>query len=184
MQEVSVRVGNTETETVPIRKGVRQGCVASPDLLNLYQEMIMRVTTNMAGIKVGGININNIRYADDTALIATSQRLGDRVIVKSNAYGMEVNVKKTECIVRTKKKSVPECRITIKREMVKQVNNFKYLGSNITSDERYVTEVKCHIAQAKRAFVELDNILKNKKMTIRTRMRLLKCYVHPILQYG
>ena len=73
MQEVSVRVGNTETETVPIRKGVRQGCVASPDLFNLYQEMIMRVTTNMAGIKVGGININNIRYADDTALSATSQ---------------------------------------------------------------------------------------------------------------
>ena len=72
-QEVSLRVGNAETETIPIKKGVRQGCVASPDLFNFYQEMIMRVTTNMAGIKVGGININNIRYADDTALIATSQ---------------------------------------------------------------------------------------------------------------
>ena len=47
-----------------------------------------------------------------------------------------------------------------------------------------MTEVKCRIAQAKRAFVELDNILKNKKMSIRTRMRVLKCYVHPILQYG
>ena len=150
--------------------------------------MIMRVTTNMAGIKVGGININNIRYTDDTALIATSQvnlqRLMDRVIEKSNTCGMEVNVKKTECMVMTKKKSVPECRIIIKREMVKQVNNFKYLGSNITSDKRYVTEVKCRIAQAKQTFVKLDNILKNKKMTIRTRMRVLKCYVQPILQYG
>ena len=47
-----------------------------------------------------------------------------------------------------------------------------------------MTEVKCRIAQAKRAFVELDTILKNKKMSIRTRMRVLKCYVHPILQYG
>ena len=148
----------------------------------------MRGTTNMAGIKVGGVNINNIRYADDTALIATSQmnlqRLVDRVVVKSTAYGMEVNVKKTECMVMTKKESVPECRITIKGEMVKQVNNFKYLESKITSDGRCVIEVKCRIAQAKRAFVELDNILKNKKMTTRSRMRVLKCYVNPILQYG
>ena len=142
----------------------------------------------MAGIKVGGINNNNIRYADDTALIATSQvnlqRLVDRVVVESTAYDMEVNVKKTECMVMTKKESVPECRITIKGEMVKQVNNFKYLGSNITSDERCVTEVKCRIVQAKRAFAEPDNIIKNKKMTIRARMRVLKCYVHSILQYG
>ena len=154
--------------------------------------MIMRATTNMAGIVgginvnklVGGINVNNIRYADDTALIATSQvnlqRLVDRVVMESTAYGMEVNVKKTECMVMTKKESVSECRITIKGEMAKQANNFKYLGSNITSDGRCVTEVKCRIAQAKRAFVELDNILKNKKMS----MRVLKCYVHPILQYG
>ena len=148
----------------------------------------MRATKNMAGIKVGSININNIRYTDDAALIATSQvnlqRLVDRVVVESIAYDMEVNVKKTECMIMTKKESVPECRITIKGEMVKQVNNFKYLGSNITSDGKCVTEVKCRIAQAKRAFVELDNILKNKKMSIRTRMRVLKCYVHPILQYG
>ena len=173
-QKASVRVGNAETETIPIKKGVRQRCVASPDFFNLYQEMIMRVTTNMAGIKVVGININNIRYADDTALIATSQvnlqRLVDRVVVESTAYGMEVNVKKTECMVMTKKESVPECTITIKGEMVKQMNNFRYLGSKITSDGRCVTDVKCRIAQAKRAFVELNNILKNKKMSIRTRM--------------
>ena len=49
-QEASLRIGNTETETVPIKKGVRQGCVASPDLFNLYQEMIMSVTTNMEDV--------------------------------------------------------------------------------------------------------------------------------------
>ena len=127
-QEASVRVGNAETETIPFKKGARQGCVASPDLFNLYQKMIMRATINMAGIKVGGININNIRCADDTALITTSQvnlqRLVDRVVVGTTAYGMEVNVKKTDCMVITKKESVPECTITIKGEMVKQVNNF------------------------------------------------------------
>ena len=111
-----------------------------------------------------------------------TSHFGDVMIRITNS--VEVNVKKTECVVITKKESVLKCRITIRGEMVKQVNNFKYLGSNITSDGRCVSEVKCHIAQAKRAFVELDNILKNKKMTIRTRMRVLKCYVHPILQYG
>ena len=115
--------------------------------------MIMHATTNMAEIKVGGMNINNIQYTDNTALIATSQvnlqRLVDRVVVESTAYGMEVNVKKTECMVMIKKESIPECRITIEGEMVKQVNNFKYLGSSITSDGRCVTEVKCRIVQAK-----------------------------------
>ena len=81
--------------------------------------------------------------------------------MESTTYGMEVNVKKTECMVMIKKESVSECRITIKGEVVKQVNNFNYLGSSTTSDGRCVTEVKCRIAQAKRAFVELDNILKN-----------------------
>ena len=104
--------------------------------------------------------------------------------MESTAYAMKKKVKKTECIVMTKKESVPKCRITIKGEMVKHVNNFKYLESNITSDGRRVTEMKCRIAQAKRAFVKLGNILKNKKMTIRTRMRVLNCYVHPILQCG
>ena len=82
--------------------------------------------------------------------------------MESTAYGIKVNTNKTECMVMIKKESAPECKITIKEEMVKQMNNFKYLGSNIKSDGRCVTEVKCCIGQVKRVFVELDNILKNK----------------------
>ena len=56
-----------------IKRGVRQGCVLSPDLFNLYSEVIMRDLTELEGIKFGGRNLNDIRYADDTALIADSK---------------------------------------------------------------------------------------------------------------
>ena len=72
-QEAAVRVGNRETRMQEIKRGVRQGCVMSPDFFNLYAEMIMRKLIDLEGIKVGGENVNNIRYADDTTLIADSQ---------------------------------------------------------------------------------------------------------------
>ena len=72
-QEAAVRVGNRETRMQEIKRGVRQGCVMSPDFFNLYAEMIMRKLIELEGIKVGGENVNNIRYADDTVLIADSQ---------------------------------------------------------------------------------------------------------------
>ena len=79
-----------------IKKGVRQGCVASPDLFNLYQEIIMRGITHSDGIRVGGVNINNNkRYANDTAIISTSEKhlhtLMEQVNTNSKALGMEIN---------------------------------------------------------------------------------------------
>ena len=72
-QTAAVRVGDELTEWQEIRRGVRQGCVLSPDLFNIYSEMIMRELEGLEGIRVGGRNITNIRYADDTALIADSE---------------------------------------------------------------------------------------------------------------
>ena len=69
-QKAVVRVGDELTELVEIRRGVRQGCVLSPDLLTLYGEVIMREFDMMDGFSLGGTNPNNVRYADDTVLIA------------------------------------------------------------------------------------------------------------------
>ena len=75
-QEVTVRTGHETTNWFQIRKGVRQGCILSPSLFNLYAEYIMRnagLEEAQAGIKIAGRNINNLRYADETTLMAESE---------------------------------------------------------------------------------------------------------------
>ena len=75
-QEAAVRTGHGTTDWFQIGKGVRQGCILSPCLFNLYAEYIMRNTgleETQAGIKIAGRNINNLRYADDTTLMAKSR---------------------------------------------------------------------------------------------------------------
>ena len=75
-QEATVRTGHGATDWFQIRKGVRQGCILSPCLFNLYAEYIMRnagLEETQAGIKTAGKNLNNLRYADDTTLMAESE---------------------------------------------------------------------------------------------------------------
>ena len=128
----------------------------SPDLFNIYSETIIRNLEDSPGIKVNGENINNIRYADDTALIAGSeeelQSLLDKIVTESEQKGLFLNVKKTECMVVSKKAINPICDLKSKGENIKQVQKFKYLGYMITSDGRCSTEIKRRMAIAKDSF--------------------------------
>ena len=85
-QEATVRTGHgTTTDWFQIGKGVRQGCILSPCLFNLYAEYIMRnagLEETQAGIKIAGRNINNLRYADDTTLMAESEEELKRLLMK------------------------------------------------------------------------------------------------------
>ena len=139
-QKACVRVNGEVTEYQEIRRGVRQGCVLSPDLFSLYGEMIMRNIKDCEGIRIGGQNINNIRFADDTVLVADSEEklqvMLDRVKLESERKGLNINVKKTECMVISKKLPVQRMNLRCGNQMVKQVDSFKYLGSIITEDAR------------------------------------------------
>ena len=88
---------------VNIKRGVRQGCVLSPDLFSLYSEKIVREIEDLKGIQIEDININNIRYADDTVLVAESEKelqdLLDKVEIEREKFGLQLNVKKTYSIV-------------------------------------------------------------------------------------
>ena len=102
-QETTVRTGHGTTDWFQIGKGVRKGCVLSPCLFNLYAEYIMRnagLEEMQAGIKIAGRNINNLRYADDTTLMAESEEelksLLMKVKEKSEKVGLKVNIQKTK----------------------------------------------------------------------------------------
>ena len=159
-QTAAVRVDGELSEYTNIKRGVRQGCVMSPDLFNLYSEVILRNLDESEGLKANGENLNNLRYADDTSLLAGSeedlQRLLNIVVEESEKLGLSLNVKKTECMVVSKKKNNPEC----KEEQIRQVQKFKYLGYTLTSDGKCRTEIKKRIAIAKASFQKMSTILK------------------------
>ena len=102
-KEATVRTGQRTTDWFQIGKGVRQGCILSLCLFNLYAEYIMRnagLEEVQAGIKITGRNINNLRYADDTTLLAESEeelkRLLMKVKVESEKVGLKLNIQKTK----------------------------------------------------------------------------------------
>ena len=103
-QEAIVRTGHGTTDWSQIGKGVRQGCILSPCLFNLYAEYIMRnagLEEAQAGIKIAGRNINNLRYADGTALMAESEELKSllmKVKVESEKVGLKLNIQKTKIV--------------------------------------------------------------------------------------
>ena len=188
-QSAAVRMGGELSEYKLIKRGVRQGCVISPDLFNIYSEMILRNLENYPGVKINGENINNIRYADDhTVLIADSeenlQRLLDMTIEKSEEMGLTLNVKKTECMVISKKAIAPSCNLQSRGQQIKLVKKFKYLGYMITSDGKCITAIKKRIATAKDAFQKLSLILNNRNISMTTKFRVSKTYVWSTLTYG
>ena len=101
-QEATVRTGHGTTDWFQIGKGVHQGCKLSPCLFNSYAEYIMRnagLEEAQAGIKIAGRNINNLRYADDTTLLAESKELKSllmKVKEESEKVGLKLNIQKTK----------------------------------------------------------------------------------------
>ena len=102
-QEATVRTGHGTTDWFQIGKGVCQGCILSPSLFNLYAEYIMRnawLQEAQAGIKIAGRNVNNLRYADDTILMAESEEelksFLRKVKEESEKVGLKLNIQKTK----------------------------------------------------------------------------------------
>jgi len=187
-QQAAIRVDGECTKYTEIKRGVRQGCVMSPDLFNIYSEVILRTISDMEGVIIGGRNINNLRYADDTVLIADSeeglQALISAVTEKSEAMGLQLNARKTECMVVSKKKDNPVCNITCKGVKIKQVENFKYLGFTITSTVKCDNEIKKRMAMSKETFSKMGTVLKNRNIQFQTKIQIMKTYIWSVLQYG
>ena len=187
-QTAAVRIDDELSGWAKIQRGVRQGCVISPDLFSLYSESILRHLDSCTGITVGGRQLSNLRYADDTVLLATSkedlQKLLEIVINESEKLGLNLNAKKTFSMVISGKEVIPTCDLTIGAASVTQVDKFSYLGSWITSTGRSWCDIRSRIAQSKQAFIKLDSVLSSNTITLKTRQRILKAYVWSVLLYG
>ena len=187
-QSAAIRYQNELGNFASIKRGVRQGCVLSPDLFNLYSENIMRHIEGVGGLIIGGHTLNNLRYADDIVLIAQSkeklQEMLDIIDFYSEENGLSINQKKTECMVVSKYQNVIDSGITLKGNPIKQVENFKYLGTWITNDGKCDKEIKTRIAMAKETFYKLNNIFHNHNIRLSTKLNVLNTYVYSILLYA
>ena len=117
-----------------------------------------------AGIKIAGRNINHLRYADDTILMAESE--------ESEKVGLKLNIQKTKIMV-----SGPITSWEIDGETVETVSDFIVLGSKITADGDYSHEIKRCLLLEKKVMTNLDSILKSRDITLPTKVRLVKAMV-------
>ena len=184
-QEATVRTGHGTTDWFQIMREVCQGCVLLPCLFNLYAEYILRnagLEEAQAGIKIAGRNINNLRYADGTMLMAKSKELKSFLMnlkEGSENIGLKVNIQKTKIMV-----SGPFISWQIDGETMETVTDFILGVSKITADGDCNHEIKRCLLIGRIAMTNLDSILKGRKITLPTEVHLVKAMVFPVVMCG
>ena len=158
----------------------------SPCLFNLYAKYIVRNTEldeAQAGIKIAGRNFNNLRYADDTTLMAESEEelksLLMKVKVESEKVGLKLNIQKTKIIT-----SGPITSWQIDGETVETVADFILVGSKITADGDCSHEIKGRLFLGRKVMTNLDSIFKSRDITLLTKVYPVKAMVFPVVMYG
>ena len=122
-----------------------------------------------AGIKIAGRNINNLRYADDTTLMADIKEELMKVKEESEKVGLKLNIQKMKIMA-----SGPITSWEIDGETVETVSNFLFLGSKITADGDWSHEIKRRLLHERKVMINLNSILKNKDITLPTKIHLVK----------
>ena len=136
-----------------------------------------------AGIKTAGRNINNIRYADDTTLMAESEGELKSLLMKvkeqSEKVDLKLNIQKTKIMA-----SGPITSWQIDGETMETVRDFIFLGSKIIADGDCIHEIKRHLLLGRKSMTNLDSILKSRDITLPTKVCLVKAMVFPVVMYG
>ena len=187
-QKAAIRINDELSPYTAIKRGVRQGCVLSPYLFNIYTEFIFRESNEMSGVCIHGMNINNLRYADDTALIANDpkklQDIVNKVKDESSKAGLDMNVKKTKTMVISRHKEENNPVITVDGVPLEMVDIFKYLGTLIVENAKTEVEIEARTKLAKAQFSAMSKTFTSKRLKIKTKLRILKCYIFSIFTYG
>ena len=155
-------------------------------LFNLYVEYIMRnagLEEAQAGIKIAGRNITNLRYADDTTLMAESKEELKSLLMKvkeeSEKVALKLNIQKTKIMA-----SGPITSWEIDGETVESVSDFYFFGSKITADGDCSHEIKRRLLLGRKVMTNLDSILKSRDITLPIKAHLVKAMVFLVVMYG
>ena len=136
-----------------------------------------------AGIKIARRNINNLRCADDTTLMAEGEEVLRSLLMKvkeeSERAGLKLNIQKTKIMV-----SNPITPQQIDGETVETVSDFNFLGSKITADGNCSHEIKRRLLLGRKVMTNLDSIFKSRDITLPTKVHLVKAMVFPVVMYG
>ena len=158
----------------------------SPCLFNFYAEYITSnagLEETQAGIKVAERNINNLRYADDTTLMAESEKELKSLLMKvkeeNEKVGLKLNSQKTKIMA-----SGPITSWEIDEERVETVSDFTFGGSKITADGDCSHEIKRLSLLGRKVMSNLDSIFKSRDVTLPTKVHLVKAMVFPVVMYG
>ena len=136
-----------------------------------------------AGIKIAGRNINNLRYADDTTLMAESEEELKSLLMKvkeeSEKAGLKLNIEKMKIMA-----SGPITSWEIDRETEETVREFIFWGSKITANDDCSQEIKRHLLLGRKTMTSIDSILKSRDITLPIKVCLVKAMVFPVVMYG
>ena len=152
------------------------------DMQSKSCEMLGRMKHKLES-KIAGRNINNLRYADDTTLMAESKEELKSLLMKvkeeSEIVGLELNIQKTKIMV-----SGPITSWQIDGETMETVSDFIFLGSKNTADGDCSHEIKSHLLLGRKAMPNLDSIFKSRNITLPSKVYLVKAMVYPVVMYG
>jgi len=156
----------------------------------MYSKFLIKDTMkNAEGIKFNGINITDLRYADDAVLVVEKRKKMQKMIDGLNqtckAYLMKINVRKTKVMIMNKTenpKRMQRC-VMLDKVPLEQVTHFKYLDSWITEDAKRDRDIRAGVGMAKAAFWQSKMLMK-RKIRFNTKMKILNCYAFLILNYG
>jgi len=188
-QESVVRTSRGDTDWFKIGRGVRQGCILSPQLFNIYAERIMReaLAEFQGGVSFGGQRITNLRYADDTTLVCGSKKelleLLGAVKRMSEKRGLLLNTKKTKIMVVDEARQDHGESFVMEGSVIEEVQSFEFLGSIINNIGDCSQEIRRRLAIARNVVQNMNKIWKSRLPT-RLKVRLVKSTAFAVASYG
>jgi hypothetical protein len=184
-QEAAVRTEYGDTEWFAVIKGVRQECILSPYLFNMYSEYIVRKVgfEDNIGLKIGGRTINNLRYADDTTILVEKRAVMETLLKKlkeeSEIAGLSLNLKKTKIVTTGTLND-----FVLDGTEIEMTSYHTFLGFIITRDGYDNKEINRRLSIGRTAMAKLEKMMKDRDITKATKIKIAETTIFPILTYG